>query len=120
MRHQTPASPPPAACKRRGPADVPSVSIGHVTYQVIHWGQLQGLDQNGGYIAAIDSKNHKPLWTLKIYTTVIDPDKERDVQDVFITSMKKIAGGKLLEIEDEAHHTYLVDLKTRTVTQRRN
>ncbi|MEN9865504.1 MAG: hypothetical protein RL748_1094 [Pseudomonadota bacterium] len=109
-------APPPQAkraMKRAGPADIAPVSIGAVQYSVIHFGRAEGLDQNGGYIAAHNKKSGEKLWTLKVYETKIDPELERDVQDVFITSMKK--QGKHLLIIDEKGNHYLVDVKARTV-----
>jgi hypothetical protein len=113
-----PAGPPPGASgkrafKRGGPAEIAPVSIGNVTYSVIHFGRAEGLDQNGGYLAAHDKKTGEKLWTLKIYDTKIDPALERDVQDVFITELRK--QGQFLEVTDEKGRHYRVDVKKRSV-----
>ncbi len=104
------------AMKRAGPANIAPVSMGRIQYRVIHFGRSEGLDQNGGYIAAHDKKSGEKLWTLKVYTTPVDPQLERDVQDVFITAMRK--QGKQLAIDDEQGHHYLVDVAKRSVKSR--
>jgi hypothetical protein len=104
------------AMKVAGPADVAPVTIGPVEYRVIHFGRAEGLDQNGGYIAAHDKKSGEKLWTLKIYSTAIDPQLERDVQDVFITGMRK--RGKQLAITDQEGRRYWVDVAKRSVKAR--
>lgn len=115
---EPPSGPPPGASgkrafKRGGPADVAPVSIGNVTYSVIHFGRAEGLDQNGGYLLAHDKKSGAKLWTLKVYDTKIDPALERDVQDVFITELRK--HGQYLEVTDEKGRHYRVDVKKRSV-----
>ncbi len=110
------AAPPQRAGKRAGPAEVAPLTLGRTTYTVMHWGRLRGLAQNGGYIAASDSKSGKQLWILKIYDTQAKAGLEGDVQDVFITSMEKGDGPNLLIIKDEAGRTYSVDVKKRIVT----
>ena len=102
------------AMKRAGPADIAPVRIGKLEYRVIHFGRAEGLDQNGGYIAAHDKKSGEKLWTLKVYSPPVDPQLERDVQDVFITSMRK-QGKHLLIIDEQGHH-YLVDVVKRSVS----
>ncbi len=114
----TPSGPPPGASgkrafKRGGPAEVAPVSIGNVTYSVIHFGRAEGLDQNGGYLLANDKKTGEKLWTLKVYDTKINPELERDVQDVFITELKK--HGQDLDVSDEKGNRYRVDVKKRSV-----
>lgn len=102
--------------KRVGPPDVPPVTIGGVRYEAIHWGRERGLEQNGGYIAAIDTKSGKELWILKIYQIDYIPKLETDVQDIFIDSMKAGANGQSLEIVDEKGRRYTVNLKTKKVS----
>ncbi len=73
-----------------------------------------GLEQMGGYLAAVDPGTGKSLWTLKIYDNRRDPALEGDVQDVFFRSMTLQADGKLL-IENERRGRFMVDPVTRTV-----
>jgi hypothetical protein len=110
--------PPPGASgkrafKRGGPAEVAPVTIDNVTYSVIHFGRAEGLDQNGGYLLAKDKKTGEKLWTLKVYNTKVNPELERDVQDVFITELKK--HGQDLDVSDEKGNRYRVDVKKRSV-----
>jgi len=104
--------------KRVGPPDVKPVTIGGVRYEAIHWGRERGLEQNGGYIAAIDAKSGKELWILKIYQIDYIPKLETDVQDLFIESMKAGANGQSLEIVDEKGRRYTVNLKNKKVSSR--
>ena len=104
--------------KRVGPPDVKPITIGGVRYEAIHWGRERGLEQNGGYIAAIDAKSGKELWILKIYQIDYIPKLETDVQDVFIESMKAGANGQSLEIVDEKGRRYTVNLKSKKVSSR--
>jgi hypothetical protein len=108
-------APPMRSAKRAGPSEVPPVRMGRITYNVIHWGRVRDLPQNGGYIAATDSKSGKELWILKIYDTKPQADLERDVQDVFITSMRKGDSPHSLVIDDEAGRSFVVDVKKRVV-----
>jgi hypothetical protein len=109
-------APPRSACKRVAPPELAPVVIDSVSYSVLHFGLAEGLEQNGGYLVANDRHTGKRLWLLKVYENKIDPNLERDVQDVFITSLKK--SGKLLEVIDEKGRHYSVDPKTRQVRLR--
>ena len=106
-----------SAAKRVAPPRVNSVTIGDTRYKAIHWGRERGLGQNGGYIAAIDPKSRKELWTLKIYDVAYDPRLEEDVQDVFISAIRGLGDGRV-EITDEDDRRYLLNVETRTVTPR--
>ena len=104
--------------KRAGPPDVEPVIISGVKFAVIHWGKSRGFGQNGGYIGAFDADTGTELWTLKVYDVSYDPQKEQDVQDIFIESMTKTESGDRLLITDEAGRAYSVDPETRTVQPR--
>jgi hypothetical protein len=103
------------AGKRVGPPNVPPVVIGDLRFEAIHWGKERGFGQNGGYIAALDARSGRELWTLKIYDVVYEPRMEEDVQDVFIKTMSRSASGNRLEVTDERGRRYLVDLQSRSV-----
>jgi PQQ enzyme repeat len=110
-----PSTPGP---KRVGPPKVPALTVAGLRIEAVHWGRERGFDQNGGYIAALDAKTGRELWTLKIYDVPYDANLEEDVQDVFITRMSKASGGRLAVVDEDGRR-YLVDLKTRTVTRGR-
>ena len=55
------------------------------------------------------------LWRQRIYRIRVDPSLERDVQDVFITSLT-VRGGSLV-IANEHGDRYALDLSTRKVTR---
>jgi len=92
--------------KRRAPKEVAPVTYQGVTYTT-------SLDPPGGDLVASDAQTGKKLWDLQVYPVVIDPKKETDVQDVYITSLKIERGN--LRVVNEHYETYEVDLKTRNV-----
>lgn len=102
--------------KRAGPEKVHPVIIDGVRYEAIHWGKARGLEQNGGYIAAIDDLSGKELWILKVYNVNYDSDMEADKLDIFITRISKDRKAHHLKIENERDGRYVVDLRTRLVS----
>jgi hypothetical protein len=110
---QHPAMPRP---KRVPPPTVAPVVLGGIRIEPIVWGRSRGLGQNGGYIAAFDRRSGRELWVLKVYDVAYDGKMEEDVQDVFITKMKKVSPTRL-SILDEEGRRYLVDVRRRTVTR---
>ncbi len=100
--------------KRRGPKSVQPVIYKDIKYVAIHWGKSRGLRQNGGYIEAFKVRTGKRLWILRVYKIKYKSDLEKDVQDVFITSMK-IKNGTLV-VMNEKDEVYSVNLRTRKVT----
>ncbi|EIC30774.1 hypothetical protein Metal_3096 [Methylomicrobium album BG8] len=103
--------------KRKAPKPVDPVEIDHIRYEVVRGAKSRGFDQNGGVIAAIDMTKNEELWTLVVYRTVYDPNEEKDVQEVHITDMTASPDKSQLRIENEAHKIYLLDLRTRDVTE---
>lgn len=101
--------------KREGPDPVDPVVLGAIRYEVPHFAIEVGGKQNGGYVTATDVASGERLWTARIYETVYDPKRERDVQDVFITALDDAGGGRL-DIEDEEGRRYVLDTATRQVT----
>ena len=104
------------AKKRSGPDPVEPVRFGGTRYEAMPWGKARGLDQNGGYVAAIDEKTGEELWLLKVYDVTYDGHMEQDKQDVFVTSMTLDRAGRRLTIENEAGDRYAVDLASRKVS----
>lgn len=103
------------SAKREGPDPVASVTIDRVRFEALHWGKELGVAQNGGYVAAFDTTTGQRLWTLKVYDIVYDPDRERDVQDVFITGLSEFNGK--LKVANEDERQFVVDPKTRSITE---
>jgi hypothetical protein len=101
--------------KRVGPAPVEPVEVGPLRIEVVHWGSDLGEGQNGGWLRAVDAASGEPQWTLQVYRTDYDPDKEMDVQDVFITAVTPAADG--LVVADELERRFLVDPEQLTVTR---
>jgi len=99
--------------KRSAPKPVPPVVHKGVKYTAPHF--VDG-EAAGGVVEALDAKTGKIVWRLKVYEMNPAPNLERDVQDVFITSLA-IDGNNLL-VTNERHDRYSVDLKTHAVSKR--
>jgi hypothetical protein len=99
----------PALAKRAAPKPVTPVVVNAVEYSAPS-GQM-------GFVIATDTTSHKELWRERIYTVKIDPALERDVQDVFITSLVEEKGS--LIVTNERGESYALDLATRKVTKRK-
>lgn len=104
---------------RPPPPKVAPVVVEGVQYAQVTNTARAGLAPGGGWLAASDAKTGKPLWTLRIYDNPINPADEADVQLVFFTSMKRVRGQRVLEIENENGERYTVDLDTRDVVPKR-
>ena len=100
---------PSAEAKRAAPKPVAPVVANGVAYSAPHAAM--------GVVVATDVATRKELWRETVYTIRIDPELERDVQDVFITALS-VEGGVLI-IENERGERYALDLATRRVTKRK-
>lgn len=101
-------SSPAVLAKRGAPAKVEPIVHAGVRYSVPN--------DNGrrAYVVAADEKAGRRLWEATIFTNVIDPELEEDVQWVFVKQMK-LKDGKLL-ITSEKGETFQLDPATRKVT----
>ena len=105
----------PPAAKRVAPAAVAPVTMGKIRYEAVHATRARGLPQEGGYVAAIDTRTGAELWLQRIYETPYDPALEEDVQDVYIRRMRRGPDGKTLAIIDERGRCYRLTLASRAV-----
>ena len=99
----------PASAKRAAPKPVPPVAANSIEYSAPR--------EQMGFVVATDTTSHKELWRKRIYTVPINPVMERDVQDVFITSL--VIEHRALIITNERGDRYTLDLATRRVTKRK-
>jgi hypothetical protein len=97
----------PVTAKRSAPEPVHPIVVGNVEYASPGWPV--------GFIIATDTRTRREIWRKRIYRVNIDPALERDVQDVFITSMT-LSQGNLL-ITDERGRRYALKLTTRKVSR---
>ena len=97
----------PANAKRTVPRTVEPVTVQGVTYSAPATAM--------GFVVAFDASSRRELWRQRIYRIRVDPSLERDVQDVFITSLT-LRGGSLV-IANEHGKRYALDLSTRKVTR---
>lgn len=108
---------PAVQAKRAAPAHVAPVEHDGVRYVVKHWASESGLAHNGGFVEAQDVASGRKLWGVEVYSVTYDPSRERDVQDVFIVSLRLDAAGRRLVVQDERGETYWVDLASHAVTR---
>lgn len=94
------------SAKRLAPEPVKPVTVAGVTYFAPDWPI--------GFIIAKDASSNRELWRKRIYTSRYDRRLERDVQDVFITSLE-VRDGNALIITNERGERYILDLSTRKV-----
>jgi hypothetical protein len=95
-----------ALAKRGAPVEVKSVTHEGIQYTV---------PLKLGVIEAKDIKSDKALWKKRIYKISYIKNLEKDVQDVFIKSLKISNDKKMLIIINEDGNTYHLDLKTNEV-----
>lgn len=100
--------------KRAAPPEVAPVKIGNIQYEVLHWGKMHNLPQNGGYLMARDAAG-KTLWIEQIYKQQTDPALESDVQQVFLVSLRVARDKKTLELKDERGRNFRFDPAQRRV-----
>jgi hypothetical protein len=101
----------PVLAKRAGPKDVRPVIADGIRYSAPP-------RDGGGYVEATDVRTGKLLWQLRVYDIKVDPNLERDVQDIFITSLKVVDGK--LQVMNEKGDKFVVDLEKRRVIQGAN
>ena len=97
----------PVFAKRSAPADAVPVVIKGIEYSAPHDAM--------GFVVAKGISSGKELWRVQIYKVRVNPELERDVQDVFITSLADKDGTLL--ITNERGEKYTLDLQTRKVTR---
>ena len=68
--------------------------------------------QNGGVVEARDPKTKKLLWQVQVYKTEYKA-LEKDVQDVFITSLTLDKVHNLLIMSDEKSRVFVLNLSTK-------
>jgi hypothetical protein len=101
--------------KRLAPEPVTPISFEGRRYEVIDFGKARGLDQNGGYVAAIDEASGLELWVQRVYRIRYERRLEGDKQDVFITRLTLLPATRALLIENERGARYRLDLHNREV-----
>lgn len=106
--------------KRAPLPEVAAVSHGGTRYETAPFEKSEGLDQNSGYIAAVDETTGERRWVLKVYEVSYDNDLEADLQDVFITKLELSDDGTTLYVTNEEERRFEVDLADRSVKEVRS
>ena len=96
----------PASAKRAAPAVVAPVLARGLEFSAPHDAM--------GFVVATGISSGKELWRVQVYKIPVIAKLERDVQDVFITSLA--LKDRSLLITNERGEKYALDLKTRKVT----
>jgi len=103
--------------KRAPPPKVEPVTHEGTRYEEAQFEKSEGLDQNSGYLAAVDVASGKRKWVLKVYEVCYANDTEADLQDVFFKKLELSADGKTLFVTNEELRRFAVDLARRTVQE---
>ncbi len=101
--------------KRAAPKEVPAIATEQAVFSVPHFPEGNRI-QNGGVVEARDPKTKKLLWRIQIYKTEYKA-LEKDVQDVFIKTLKFDKVHNLLIMSDEKSRVFVLNLSTKKVTQ---
>lgn len=88
--------------KRSAPAPVPNLADGAVEYRAPH-AQL-------GCVECWDPTRNEMLWRRQIYVVRYNAELERDVQDIFIKTLR-LRDGALI-VQNERDSEYRLDLDT--------
>ncbi len=93
--------------------------VGGMRIEVVIWGKVRGLGQNGGYIAAINPRTGQELWLLKVYDVDYSSGIESDKADRFIQAMRIVADDTI-EVVAERGEVYRVNVSRQTSSRRFN
>ena len=104
------------SAKRRVPAVKPVVHNGK-RYEPLRRPREQGFKQDGGVIAAIDEASGAQLWAVQLYEIVFDANEERDVQEVYVNSLRIDSKNGRLIATDELKRRWQIKLTDGHVTQ---
>ena len=91
-----------AHAKRAAPAKVPPVTVGQIEYRAP--------TSQMGCCEAWDTKSNEMIWRRQIYVVKYTVGIERDIQDVFITSLR--LKDNTLIVSNERKSEYELDLDT--------
>lgn len=96
---------PAAAAKRSPPEGLPPVTFAGIRYAVPHFrAEAAGMLHNGGYLEDVRELDGKRLWLLEVYRYTTLSDLERDLQEVFIVSLKLEGSSLILRDENGAEY----------------
>ena len=102
--------------RRRGVAVEPVTAANGVRYEV--YGGYPEFDRQRGVVAAFDPESEERAWAVLVYSTAVDARWEKDVQDVFITELRLEDDESKLVVVNERKQTFVIDLATRSVSER--
>ncbi len=89
------------------------VHLEGIRYEAINQGRDRGLDQNGGYVAAINQQDNTELWTFRVYEIEFNEEMPLEPQEVYIMRMR-IMGNYMLHVWDDFGEHYVVDTIQKT------
>eukprot|EP01031_Cornospumella_fuschlensis_P036429 gene36429-44191_t len=74
-----------------------------------HYSRTDDLRQVNGGLQSVDMSNGEVLWTNVLFSVTYNPHLERDVQDVFVKSLKYDSAKDHVIVEDEKRRVYVVN-----------
>jgi hypothetical protein len=96
-----------ALAMRAAPKVVPPVIVNSV--------EFSAPPQAMGFVMASDVNSHKELWRQRIYSIEYDSSEEKDVQEVYITSL--LIKGDQLVVTNEKGDRFVLDIALRKVSK---
>lgn len=112
----TPADRPPRSSSRIRAPQVAPLERSGVRYEPVSAASSEGLAP-GIYVKATETATGKRLWTACLHTTVYDPNREKDVQNVFLRALAFDSGVSTLTAEDERGRRWRIELASGAVTE---
>lgn len=107
----------PLGVSQPSPPDVPAIEYTGVRYEQDGQRQRQADAQRGGWLVALDARTAARLWAVQVYANPFDAASPVGSPARWFSRMQLMPGQDKIEIEDTLGARYVVDLKSRSVTQ---
>ncbi len=89
------------------------VSLNGIRFEALNNGRERGLDQNGGYISAVDEQSGLELWNLCVYRISFNEELPNEPQEVYIMKLR-IMQNHILHVWDDFGEHFVVDTIQKT------
>ena len=95
---------------RAAPKFVAPIFHDNICYE-IQDDEVDRFQQSGGVLSAVNTLTGQECWAVKVYEMIYDPSYEKDVQEVYISSLELDAEPGLLRVGDERRRWYRVRMQ---------
>lgn len=104
---------------RGAPKFVAPIFHDNICYE-IQDDEVERFHQSGGILSAVNTLTGEECWAVKVYEMSYDPSYEKDVQEVYISSLELDVEQGLLRVGDERRRWYLVCIQDGAVIEHGN